>query len=169
LRGKLWISVDPGVTGTGIAIWKGSKLKESYAIAPRGKTWKDKLEDLVFRFGDETDLPGFSALVYEMPFIDFQSSERSMISASKQDVVKLCIGAGMLAGAFLSWAPNAHIYPIPVQIWKGQVPKLIHQKRLQKRFHRLGLKPSTNTTHEADAIGLGLFVLYGEKADDHAR
>jgi hypothetical protein len=163
LRGKRWISVDPGVTGTGIAIWKGSTLKESYAIAPRGKSWKEKVEDLVFRFGDEEDLPGVDALVYEMPFIDFQSSERSMISAAKQDVVKLFIATGMLVGAFISWSPNAFIAPVPVQRWKGQIPKIVHQKRLQKRFARLGLKPSTNTTHEADAIGLGLFVLYGEE------
>lgn len=157
------MSVDPGVSGTGVAIWKGRELKDSFSIIPRGKSWKDKLEDLVFRIGDELDLPSFLALVYEMPFIDFTSSERSMISASKQDVVKLCLGAGMIAGAFLSWAPNAHLYPIPVQEWKGQVPKSVHQKRLQKRFRLLGLKPQTNTTHEADAIGLGIYALYGQK------
>jgi hypothetical protein len=77
--------------------------------------------------------------------------------------VKLFIATGMLVGAFISWSPNAFIAPVPVQRWKGQIPKIVHQKRLQKRFARLGLKPSTNTTHEADAIGLGLFVLYGEE------
>jgi hypothetical protein len=165
LRGKRWISVDPGIGGTGIAVWKGSTLKESFAISPRGKNWKDKSEDLVFRLSDEIDLSdgAVSVLIYEMPFIDFQSSERSMISAAKQDVVKLCITAGMIAGSFLAWFPDANIFPIPVQRWKGQIPKIVHQKRLQKRFARLGLKPSTSTTHEADAIGLGLFVLYGEE------
>lgn len=145
-----------------MAIWHGATLKDSYAIAPRGRDWNEKAQDLVFRFGDENNLPGFAALYYEMPFIDSEGGARSAISAKTQDVVKLCLAAGMLVGAFTSWCPNGHIFPVPVMDWKGTVPKKIHQARLEKRFSLLGITPTTKTTHERDALGIGLHVIYGK-------
>jgi hypothetical protein len=145
-----------------VAIWEGSALQESFAITPHGEDWNAKAQDLVFRFGDENNLPKFAALYYELPYIDSEGGARSAISAQTQDVVKLCICAGMIAGAFLSWCPNGNIFPVPVIDWKGTIPKKIHQVRLAKRFALLGIAPTTKTTHEADALGIGLHIIYGK-------
>ena len=59
-------------------------------------------------------------------------------------------------GALWQWGRESGLSPIlvPVREWKGQLPKEITRKRVEDKFCI-----KTKNTHEADAIGLGLYYL----------
>lgn len=89
-------------------------------------------------------------LFYELPFIDATHGGKTAISAAKQDVIKLTILAGQISTI-------ARSFPIRVIDWKGQLPKRIVAKRVLRSI--LPYTPRTKTTHEIDAIGIGLYVI----------
>jgi hypothetical protein len=59
-------------------------------------------------------------------------------------------------GALWQWGRESGLSPIlvPVREWKGQLSKEITRKRVEDKFCI-----KTKNTHEADAIGLGLYYL----------
>jgi len=66
-------------------------------------------------------------------------------------------------GALWYWAWRSdNIVPvlIPVRKWKGQLPKEVMRGRIER-----SLNIKTNSTHEADAIGLGLYYMKNQKAE----
>jgi len=67
-------------------------------------------------------------------------------------------------GALWQWGRERQLSPvlIPVREWKGQLPKEVTRKRVEDTF---GIK--TKNTHEADAIGLGLYYLKKATQNDN--
>lgn len=85
----------------------------------------------------------------ELPFIA-QDAGRASISAAKQDVIKLTILAGMIA------APDREFRFVRVLDWKGQLPKHLVKKRVVRALNSHIL--ASQTSHEIDAIGIGMFI-----------
>lgn len=66
------------------------------------------------------------------------------------------LGLHLLTGALYWWANShyAEAFLIPVTEWKGQLPKKVTQKRMEKKY---GVKFQTDD--ESDAVGLGDYWL----------
>ncbi len=168
------MSVDPGLGGTGYAVWSAHNFEklvppiESGAITPTA-CWKDW--DWIRRMDAMSDQLGLICHKYrveeawmELPAFMEGGSGVGMAAARKGDLVKLVAMFGSIAGrcfqvtrspyVFNGWSATLH--PVDVAEWKGQLPKDICHKRILKRLP--GWSPSTNTTHELDAVGVGLFA-----------
>lgn len=93
-----------------------------------------------------------STVVIEKP--QLWGAYKSVASMHSGDL----LGLHLLVGALYWWAverfESHRVYLIPVSEWKGQLPKKITQKRMEKRY---GVKFSTDD--EADACGLGTHYL----------
>lgn len=76
------------------------------------------------------------------------------------DLIKIALDAGILIGSI---APGCLVLPFKPHMWKGSVPKDIHQRRILKVAgdiqSMLSLLRSSDRSHAIDAIGLGLYHL----------
>jgi len=86
----------------------------------------------------------------ELPFIA-QDAGKASISAAKQDVIKLTVVAGMIAAMC-----SCDFRFVRVIDWKGQLPKHLVKKRVVRALN--GHILSSRTSHEIDAIGIGMFI-----------
>jgi len=104
------------------------------------------LEDVV------RDLDTESTVVIEKP--QLWGAYKSVASMHSGDL----LGLHLLVGALYWWAANRfeshRVYLIPVSEWKGQLPKEVTQKRMEKKY---GVKFLTDD--ESDACGLGDYYL----------
>ena len=95
---------------------------------------------------------GCDKAFYELPqFIQ----GRYEVNASG-DLVKLCICAGMIAGRL---SASCNLKPIRIIDWKGQLSKELTLARVKLALSKRGATLAGTTTHEADAVGIGLYLL----------
>ena len=167
------IAIDPGLTGTGWALWHAESdsllPKEAHlpiacgtcrapkegSLAQRSEAlWVKLFEQLTDKksylpFGWRSD-PTF--VFIEIPQ-HFGSSARG-IAAQSGGIYDLTFLVGYLAAKFvgcsvITFTPNE---------WKGQLPKDVVERRVRRiigdRFDGLGVK-----SHAVDAVGLGLFAI----------
>lgn len=85
-------------------------------------------------------------------------SYKSLASSRSGSLEMLTIFTGILAGWGLSHLGENGVVFIKVSQWKGQLPKHVTKKRMEKKY------PVTfKTTDEADAAGLGDWYLTRER------
>jgi hypothetical protein len=161
-RDQYWISLDPGLSGTGVAVWCGSVLQFTKNFSFHGfDEWHHNAAVLLSYIKEEV-IERFSPkfYCYELPaFI-----QRAQMQNAKQDIVKLTMFAGMLHGLFLGEVCDLDtVEPIRILDWKGQVPKDLMNERtkiaIAKNPAHSILKTVPKTTHELDAIGIGFYAL----------
>ena len=171
-----FISVDPGVTYTGIALWKTItdktslnyfqwQLKETSLIQNKLETsWEDRVfatcdefRNLIRKMMAECWQEGqgkLSGVAIEYPEY-YATSLVGQTAALAGSLVKLSILVGMYARVCQELSLNCLF--IPAKQWKGQLPKQVVVNRLKKRFGDAYLK---NVRKDAfDAIGVGLWIL----------
>ena len=150
------LTIDAGLTGTGIAIWEESRWNlltvPAFTECFRPRTTEDETVRLGFIVNSlraVTQLIGEPRRVYvERP--DYFQSYKGQVTASAGSLVTLSLTAGAIAGLFLdslTW--------VSVNEWKGQLPKHVVKDRIKQK---LGLKDlEYPTDHEWDAVGIGLY------------
>ncbi len=167
LRDKFWVSLDPGLSGTGVTVWKGSVIWFTENFVFQGfDDWDQNAGVMYGRIRDGIfEKYPICFYCYELPaFI-----ERARMQNRKQDIVKLTMFAGMLHGLALGTLEESAnnremIAPIRILDWKGGVEKKMMNDRTKACLLRnphhvpLGYVPP-RTTHELDAIGIGLWVM----------
>lgn len=150
------ISVDPGVGGTGVAVWKGSKLYESATLHSYLEIWERKAFEIADEFLRRYVEP-FKAhtIVLEKPA--FMAGAGGTMVARSGDLVKLCLLTGMLVQAARQKETEIRLV-LPTQ-WKGQLPKDVTKRRV---IEALGYENQTmsakHSDHAFDAVGIGLWV-----------
>ena len=145
-----WLTIDPGVGGTGYAVWWGSDLVESGSITPKSKgSWSEKV--LEISQGLRLNFNLADVMFYEQP----QALKNACTAGG--DLVKLSI----LAGIIHAKGMDLRHQPCGVEInkWKGNMKKELCTKRILSKMKKLGWKPTTNKDHETDAVGIGLYLL----------
>lgn len=148
------MSIDPGLGGTGWAMWKNENLVASSSIKPKGKPgcpWEERARLIIVALSNIVKDHKPDRSFIEQPFIALDGG-RAEISAKRQDVVKLSILNGMITQAL----PNC--YQVRVIDWKGQLPKDVFKRRIMKYLGEVGYRPTTETSHELDAIGIGRYI-----------
>lgn len=153
-------SLDIGLDGTGYAVWDRSTFLElqpplysgvitDVGVSP-GAPWWVRAETIRQTLFNELQRHGAICVYAEQP--QFMEGGKGITSARKGDLIKLTTVFGMCATC-------AQLFvPVPVSEWKGQLSKKITDERIMKKLGKFGWKPTTKTSHEMDAVGVGLFV-----------
>lgn len=160
------ITIDPGISGSGIALWKTSAwnaitpvLLSAYNKYFAGDTYDEKLRSAVLYFSELFDCSNISEVIIEKP--DYQDSAKGQVSARSSSLSKLCIFYGGIVGVGIN--KKIKIIEYPVVTWKGQLKKDMVNTRIQrayrqKKFSYKGDIPFEKLkSHCLDAIGIGLY------------
>lgn len=160
---RLFITIDPGIGGTGVAVWDydyfGRLVPPIASTSFGGKVkngWENSVAEISRQFGIYVRLYMPEKIYFELPAL--MNSAVGHIASQKGDLVKLAIAAGAIIGA-AAFTARTSFEAIPVATWKGQLPKAESTRRILERLPRgyfaSYYKP---TSHEIDAIGIGLHV-----------
>jgi len=142
-----FIATDPGISGTGFAVFKERKLVKHGNLYSKKSNWIDKSFDLSIQLEHIYEEENCEKIFIEWPS-NFTGSKKGQAAINMNSINKLACFIGMV----LQRIPNGYL--IPVQIWKGQVPKQVTQYRVDQKYPYRGIK-----NHATDAVGLGMFVL----------
>lgn len=151
------ISIDPGITGTGLAIWdyptKTIKHTEVITVPSRDNkiSWEIRSELVLRQCWSVFESYRPQIIYCERPTY-FATTEKGLKSAGDKAFEKLVFFTGSLWG--LAITQNIMWNFIEIQDWKGQMSKEIVIARLDKKFPN-----NTFKTHVYDAVGIGLFAL----------
>lgn len=147
-----WASVDPGLDGTGWAVWSKDNELIDYGVIKLSKqanTFTDRKRLLTNGLYIQLAPYNIRTVYIEYPK-KFNSLKGDMV-ADKGDLVKLA----ELVGYFTAYFNVLEISVIDIDInkWKGQMSK----EAVINRISRLlpGINPHS---HDWDAIGIGLYV-----------
>lgn len=152
----MMLSIDPGVGGTGFAVWQRGKLTEAGTIHFDGNLihWEDKARDILLKFSSLLRFHDVDDLVIEYP--SFMGGTGGHMVASSGDLVKLAVLTGMITGSAI--LQGVAVEPVPVGNWKGQLPKAVCVNRIKKILPAWALLGKLSD-HAWDAIGIGLWKL----------
>lgn len=87
----------------------------------------------------------------------FFASAVGHAAAARGDLVKLTFGAGFVCGQ-LRREFGCLIEPIPVNDWKGQLPKSVVIGRIRKILGKDACRKLGIKSHAWDAVGIGLYA-----------
>jgi len=150
------IALDLSTTSTGFAIFENEKLRESGTIAPKGD-WKERIEKIYREINE---------LIYEN-LTSVKKSE-AMIVVEKplslqngDTIIKLAKLHGLILS--LSFDLNIHLEEIDNQTWKKHIAGAKASKEQTQDFLKRVRGIKTETTDEADAIGVGMGWMVEER------
>lgn len=152
-------SVDAG-SSLGWAVWERSTWRRRCVPIAAGVfsrnqgAWKDSMHSTLSKFECEVlkRYKGIRAVLIEEP--SFFQSEGGQLCARSGGLVKLAVSYGALL-CMIERAHHIPVVPIPVNDWKGQLPKSVTLKRIE---NVIGKKFLLSDTHVCDAIGIGLYA-----------
>ncbi len=161
------MSIDPGLGGTGYAVWDPADWDrkvppiDSGCVSATDGDWIKRMDVISDLLSLVCQQHRVDEAWMELPA--FMEGGVGMTAARKGDLVKLVATFGSIAGrcfqgtrspyCFNAWTATLH--PVEVHEWKGNLPKDLCQRRILKRLP--GWTPKTGTTHEVDAVGIGLY------------
>ena len=141
------ITIDPGISGTGWAVWDRNwkLLKHGVIFASSALSWEPKTMQITDRLYDVCIRHNVSEMHIEYPAV-FGGAGGAMV-AGKGDIVKLAFFVGHVCAGL-----QVPFHLVEVRQWKGQLPKDVVIRRIKK------ILPDVKaTSHDWDAIGIGLF------------
>lgn len=137
------ITIDPGIGGTGWAIWNKNWLLKSWGIIiPKGKVEHEKITNICLQL----QFICYGNMVKEV-YIEYPQVFRTDIALSGA-LTKLGFAVGMITGCLLP----RKFELIEVTKWKGQLPKEVVAKRIRKILPNKKID-----SHAYDAVGIGLY------------
>lgn len=160
------LTIDPGIGSTGWALWldeerlkpdlvglctqKGPALDFPWHIRAHKQA-----EDLVNATACHSYGRRDFKIYCEMP-IFFAGTSGGIAAAETNSLQKLCYQVGAIGQAIYRSCPGATFTPIAVCDWKGQLPKAVVIKRIEKI---LGIGNCKNFKNDIwDSVGIGLSV-----------
>jgi hypothetical protein len=146
------MAVDPGLNGTGWATFQGRKLVDQGVLTFRDEklAWEERAIMYASSIRSLSIHHKVDRIACEYPAF-FESAAGTMV-AKKGDLLKLTSLVGLMWGV---------VYPlpfllVPVNQWKGQLPKEVVNRRITAK---LGEKACAGIkSHAWDAVGIGLYV-----------
>lgn len=162
------ISIDPGLNGTGWALWdraKAEKLVRPFASGAIPKTNNEEsLSNRAAWICTALDMICKKNQVCELCIeqAQFMEGGKGLAAARDGDLVTLSILTGMIVGNMWrirdgvtsTYGWSTHL--IPVSKWKGNLSKDKCEYRINKILPKW--ENQSGTTHEADAVGIGLYA-----------
>lgn len=140
-----WLTIDPGISGTGWAEFVDNKLEEWGIITSNKGHWTRKSKHICSKL--------YLVMGYaDHIFIEWPSFQ-TVAAQNTGSIIKLAYFIGKLTSR-CEILENIPYTLIPVSQWKGQLPKEVTQKRAEKFFKRKGFH-----SHAADAVALGAYLI----------
>lgn len=147
------ISIDPGLNGTGWAIWKkGNFLVTGIICPPKKYEWFDRARMITRDLSILVNDNGIENMHIEYPA--YFGSVGGRMVAGGGGLVKLAFLTGMICGRAVDL--DLKINLVEVNKWKGQLPKKIVEARIKKILGKRTTKDFK--THIYDAVGIGLWA-----------
>lgn len=140
------LSIDPGIAGSGIAVWRAGEKFPFLNFPLRKKTRADYRNE----FASIVSMYDIKFVLIEKP--GFQASEKGQMVLRKGDLVELCLFVGGMEMALLEL--GCFVELVEVSAWKGQLPKDVVNRRIQNVYPEVNAK-----SHDWDAIGIGFWAL----------
>ena len=160
-QGGMLVTLDPGLRGTGIAIWDSGKLFATKVVEPTAGDWWTRsrfvadaiYNHVCFYMSDRPAGPNRDRYRIIMETTQFMGSGMAWKTG---DMQKLTFLNGVI---YERLRQAKSFYPVMPNEWKGQLPKDVvierAERELGKKFcARLGVK-----THAWDAVGIGLWAM----------
>lgn len=150
------LSIDPGFTGTGLAVWSAGDLYCAYVIRPEGSTLVERIKSL---YRQVHNYNGSDAREYSLIIEQPQTYGGRAAKGDANDLIKLA----NLVGALSTLADEVEL--VAPAKWKGQAPASVVEARCRKKLtdaEKLRIELPRNAKHRTDvwhAIGLGLWKL----------
>lgn len=152
------MAIDPGLKGTGVAIWnpKSPVPLLAQVITSRGaesNDWIDRVNRVAVQVQELAMEHSVRMIVCEM--MEMHQSARAQMMWKAGDFQRTLVLIGAIYGMTESFVVDFKLFP-PSQ-WKGQLPKSVTIRRVQRA---IGVKAALKLeieTHAWDAVGLGLW------------
>lgn len=157
------ISVDPGLSGTGVVYWQDAVPYSSNVFIPpqsvTRKDVKDGEEDLVARarylgtmIRDLTDSLTLKGTTVVIEFPEFQGGAERQMGWKTGSLQKLTFLVGVMVGVLpVEW----RVILVPPSGWKGQLPKDVVERRMKAKYGADKCAALRVKTHAWDAMGIG--------------
>jgi hypothetical protein len=153
----LMLSIDPGVRGCGVALFRGTELEQGVYV--EGHSHAQRAESWLAMVGSIKDFIGarvVDQLVVELP----QVYVTARAKGDPNDLIQLAAVVGGLCVAFEK--ARSKVY-LPAE-WKGQVPKeIVHARALQRlstdERSRISCRKKALLHNAMDAVSIGLKYL----------
>lgn len=149
-----WLTIDPGISGTGFAVFHNKILKRYGSVYPDRNldNWERRTSSILLKLMEEIHMAEAPQHVY----IEWPSQftgKRGLAAANSNDILKLTCLIGRLAQYYIGIGTPT-VMLVPVNRWKGNLPKEVVVERIKKFFSIRGV-----ASHAADAVGIGQYVL----------
>lgn len=155
------ISIDPGIAGTGIAIW--SRKDWDFNVPPLYVTNLMPQDHLDWVLNSERHVKRLKAILEEWNVITgtiefpqyFQSATGHAATADGKIYKLAC-----LVGAFMGciWDFGGGIEPVLVNEWKGQLSKDAVIARIKRKCPEICNVSYPIESHSWDAVGIGMWA-----------
>lgn len=150
------VTIDPGLTGTGVAVWDGGELTLAFCVrvAPDADMLPGRISAIVEQVRPTTR--SANRIVIEQP----QTYQGRAAKGDANDLIKLA----NLVGALMTLGPQHTTLVLPSE-WKGQAPAPVVEARGRERLSFGELEHvdlSCSKKHQTDvwhAVGIGLWYL----------
>jgi len=171
-----WVSIDPGLGGTGLAFFDNERLLVGipeknapgiHTVRPDKSAagWMEEAVSICDKAEDLFALYSPTKIVIEEPFISLKG-KKTLVAANTNSVVKLSIIAGMLiwtARSVMESHRATHLFQVETVLpskWKGQLPDKALKMRIEEWARKTKTElPKRLSEHARDALGLGLSCL----------
>lgn len=163
------LTIDPGVRTMGYVLWHANgehwrenlekkpaeiyKANENELFKGDRQVWNKQIAELMVWLEKETVDYKLKEVICEMP--KFFIGPAGDAAARRGDLTHMafCVGS---VGQFAKQR-DAKFFPVEVDKWKGQLPKLVVCQRIINRLPSAYSKLSSRRGHDWDAAGLGLY------------
>jgi len=153
-----FMSIDPGVSGTGVAVWELNDYEEEKELPIKTYSFFYKTKN---EYMDKLDLIIFTHNIKECICENaayFQGDVRGQVTATTGKLIKLAQFIGSIEE--VCRRQNVKIDLIPVVKWKGQLPKHVTTRKVLEYLLDCPYNPKKPShSHVFDAIALGMWKL----------
>jgi Holliday junction resolvasome RuvABC endonuclease subunit len=155
----VYFTVDPGLGGTGVAVWPIDEWEKPYAplctrvLKCTKGDWVQRAKSISVDFNKMVHNYEPSKVWIEYPSY-FESKHEAAV---KGDILKLAFLIGKFSASCdtLALIGSCEFIPLPVNDWKGQLSKDTVAKRVANKLH---CQPNLFPDHAMDAVGMGVYL-----------
>lgn len=154
------ISVDPGLSGTGVVYWRNGQPTRAQVLLPPQYVSRQEVkpgeDDLVARARWLASMivmsAGFERYTLIIEFPSFQTGAGREMGWKTGSLQKLTFLVGVMVGYLPS---NWRVILIEPSGWKGQLPKEVVTRRMIAKYGKALCNKLEIKTHAWDAMGIG--------------
>ena len=154
MQAKKLMGIDPGLSGTGYAVF--SSVKDAPlsigVITGKGNSWEKRAISIGETLSDVAGNAGVSEIWIELP--QYYESDKGVMVAEKGDLIKLTVTVGVIIGILSQ--DGIEVKAVTPNEWKGQLSKELAKRRILKRLGEEAC--SSIKSHAWDATGIGLYA-----------